>query len=385
MKKMYYYIIAFPVFLFMVLLYPVSAKAAFVSPFAVTIGGAEYILSEDGKTGAAHARINTVRGENLPSELYIPDKVEYNGKKYQVKSFSWGELDDYFIDPDDPEYYLVEDSYTSLWKENITIPDKEHSYYACLEKITFAKGVDVAGPVYGYDKLKKVVFENPRNMIDARYNKCPKLKRLYLPDRISPSYVDIKNCPSLQVTIDKKNKKMKVIGKDVYSKNGMLLYNVVNGKKVYRMKKSVTAISRKAFWGNETIEKIYFSDNSSVGCILSGMPNLREIRFGKNMEFFEWLSLLYAAPIKRLDFPKKTRFFFGTSMKQYLGKIEKVYIRADSLKEKMRRNIFPSGEFPEDTTFYVKNKKVKRQLRDMYGFQGKIIIKKKMKRYDKLK
>ena len=53
MKKMYYYIIAFPVFLFMVLLYPVSAKAAFVSPFAVTIGGAEYILSEDGKTGAA--------------------------------------------------------------------------------------------------------------------------------------------------------------------------------------------------------------------------------------------------------------------------------------------------------------------------------------------
>ena len=64
---------------------------------------------------------------------------------------------------------------------------------------------------------------------------------------------------------------------------------------------------------------------------------------------------------------------------------QKVYIRADSLKEKMRRNIFPSGEFPEDTTFYVKNKKVKRQLRDMYGFQGKIIIKKKMKRYDKLK
>ena len=95
----------------------------------------------------------------------------------------------------------------------------------------FCQGVDVAGPVYGYDKLKKVVFENPRNMIDARYNKCPKLKRLYLPDRISPSYVDIKNCPSLQVTIDKKNKKMKVIGKDVYSKNGMLLYNVVNGKK----------------------------------------------------------------------------------------------------------------------------------------------------------
>lgn len=71
----------------MVLLYPVSAKAAFVSPFAVTIGGVEYILSEDGKTGAAHARIDTVRGENLPSELYIPDKVEYNGKNIRLKVF----------------------------------------------------------------------------------------------------------------------------------------------------------------------------------------------------------------------------------------------------------------------------------------------------------
>ena len=164
MKKMYYYIMAFPVFLFMVLLYPVSAKAAFVSPFAVTIGGVEYILSEDGKTGAAHARIDTVRGENLPSELYIPDKVGYNGKKYQVKSFSWGELDDYFIDRDDLEYDLIKNGYDSLWKRKIIIPDKEHSYHACLKKITFAKGVDVAGPVYGYDRLRRVIFENPKDM-----------------------------------------------------------------------------------------------------------------------------------------------------------------------------------------------------------------------------
>ena len=122
-----------------------------------------------------------------------------------------------------------------------------------------------------------------------------------------------------------------------------------------------------------------------MGCILSGMPNLREIRFGKNMEFFEWLSLLYAARSRGSIFPKKTRFFFGTSMKQYLGKIEKVYIRADSLKEKMRRRYFSVRRISRGYYFYVKNKKVKRQLRDMYGFQGKIIIKKKMKRYDKLK
>lgn len=385
MKKMYYYIIAFPVFLFMVLLYPVSAKAAFVSPFAVTIGGVEYILSEDGKTGAAHARIDTVRGENLPSELYIPDKVEYNGKKYQVKSFSWGEMDDYFIDRDDPEYYLVENGYTSLWKKTITIPDKEHSYHACLEKITFAKGVHVEGPVYGYDKLKKVVFENPKNMINALYSKCPKLKRLYLPDSIRPSAIDISNCPSLQVAIDKNNKKLKVIGKDIYSKDGKILYIVVNGKKTYRVRKGVTIVASKALWGNETIENLYLSDEMFTGAWVGAMPNLKKIRFGKNTKYFDWSDLDHAVPIKRLDFPKKTREFRVLFRNVRPGAVKKVYVRAESLKEKVWWVKMPMGTIPEDITFYVKNKKVKRQLRDMYGFQGKIIIKKKMKRYDKLK
>lgn len=72
-------------------------------------------------------------------------------------------------------------------------------------------------------------------------------------------------------------------------------------------------------------------------------------------------------------------------MGNYLGKIEKVYIRANSLKERIWKNVTPSGELPKNTTFYVKNKKVKQQLRRKYGFEGKIIIKKKMKSYDKLK
>ena len=67
------------------------------------------------------------------------------------------------------------------------------------------------------------------------------------------------------------------------------------------------------------------------------------------------------------------------------GAVKKVYVRAESLKEKVWWVKMPMGTISEDITFYVKNKKVKRQLRDMYGFQGKIIIKKKMKRYDKLK
>ena len=65
--------------------------------------------------------------------------------------------------------------------------------------------------------------------------------------------------------------------------------------------------------------------------------------------------------------------------------LTKARAEAESLKEKVWWVKMPLGTIPEDITFYVKNKKVKRQLRDMYGFQGKIIIKKKMKRYDKLK
>ena len=83
-------------------------------------------------------------------------------------------------------------------------------------------------------------------MINALYSKCPKLKRLYLPDSIRPSAIDISNCPSLQVAIDKNNKKLKVIGKDIYSKDGKILYIVVNGKKTYRVRKGVTIVASKA-------------------------------------------------------------------------------------------------------------------------------------------
>ena len=46
-----------------------------------------------------------------------------------------------------------------------------------------------------------------------------------------------------------------------------------------------------------------------TGAWVGAMPNLKKIRFGKNTKYFDWGNLEYAVPIKRLDFPKKTREF----------------------------------------------------------------------------
>ena len=155
---------------------------------AVTIDGIQYNLA---RKHYAVASIDAVRGENLNTELYIPDQVEYRGETYKVKLFNWGDKRKY-----------SNNNYS--WKKEIIIPDKEHSYFSRLQKITFAPGVLVKGFCYGYEQLKEISVPYPDHLLQAYYNNCPKLESLYLPAKMASA--DIKNCPSLRVTVDPDNK-----------------------------------------------------------------------------------------------------------------------------------------------------------------------------------
>ena len=165
------------------------------------IDGVEYNLSSDGNRHTASAFIDSVRGDHLPTELYIPRKVKYKNVTYKVESFSWNSPWD-----NSSEYMELESLKDDVvWRQNVVIPDKSRSYHACLKKITFARGVRVSGQAYDFEKLKQVVFEDPNDLGQALYYNCPKLKRLHLPEKFKYRYnYDIKNCPSLKLTIDKK-------------------------------------------------------------------------------------------------------------------------------------------------------------------------------------
>lgn len=346
------------------------------------INGVKYILDEDNQNTAG-AYIEDIRGDNLPKELNIPREIMHQGEMYRVTHFSWGDIEDYTYDWEDkdvPEH--IRDKYGIYWRKNVEIPDRARSYHACLRKITFARGVEVSGPVYGYDQLRKIVFKGKNNSLSMYYNRCPKLKRLDMPKTVrrNISY-NIQNCPSLKMSIAKGHRSLKMRGRDIYSKNGKLLQNAFPDGKKYKVQKGTTLIGDNALWGNETVEKVYLPDSvrAIAGSGLGAMPRLKFVRFGKEMKTFNFMALLYSGAIDRMDFPEATReIYYPEDERAIISPVRKVYVRAKKLKKGNLKAM------PETTTFYVKNHRVEKQLRK-FGFRGKIVIQLKMKKYDKIK
>ena len=58
-----------------------------VSAKTVRVGGVDYRLNR--RTCVAWASIDDVRGDHLPTQLYIPRKLRYDNVTYKVKGFSW--------------------------------------------------------------------------------------------------------------------------------------------------------------------------------------------------------------------------------------------------------------------------------------------------------
>lgn len=340
---------------------------------SVLIKGVEYGFHSDGNRHTASAFIDDVRGDNLPTELYIPRKIRYNNVTYKVTNFWWDGINDYewWGDDENP----APDHHDTLWNLNVTIPDRNRSYHACLKKITFAKGVKVGGSAYDYAKLRQVIFEDPNDLYQAKFYNCPKLKRLHFPVSLTNDYnYDIKNCPSLKVTIDKKNKRLKMVGNDICSKNGYVLENVIAGKKNYKVPKGVGIISGTAFWGNTAIEKIDIGTAGVQG--LDGLPNLKRIKVDtkrhKETSFY-WNSAAYSPSVKRIDLPESIRYIYEPlNNGKFLTTYKHIYVYSTNLKGG------ELGRTPVDTTFHVRNKKVAKKLRK-FGFKGNIVIEKNMK------
>ena len=339
----------------------------------VLIKGVEYSFYSSGNKHEASATIDDVRGDNLPTELYIPRKIRYNKVTYKVTNFWWDGINKYEWWGDDENPAPVDND--TLWNLNVNIPDKSRSYHARLKKIKFAKGIKVGGSAYDYENLRQVIFEDPNDLYQAKFYNCPKLKRLHFPASLTNRYnYDIKNCPSLKVTIDKKNKRLKMVGNDIYSKKGDILENVVAGKKEYKVPKGVRSVSGTAFWGNTAIEKIHLGTASIQG--MDGLPNLKRIKVDKKRHketSFYWNSTSYCPSVKRIDLPESIRYIYEPfDNGKFLTAYKHIYVYSKNLKGG------ELGRVPVETTFHVRNKKVEKKLRK-FGFKGKIVIEKNMK------
>ena len=329
----------------------------------VTMDGVRYYLLDSETAGAAELDENS----DL-SEVYIRNEVEFLGETYPVDTFRWKE-EDFMIDSDD--------SFGEGWGQADL--KETNTAHESLRKITFAPGITVQGRAISFKKLEEVVFEGEVSYSDeVSYFNCPKLKTIVLPSSYGdPVYnlefgIDIKRCPSVRIVAEESNPLYQVIDNDVYSKDGTTLYNVTGGAQNYKVKDFVRHIGDYAFNGNDTIRSVTMSDSvQTVGRYAFGeMKKLSSIRLSKSLRRLEEGVFLGSKKLKKLNVPKNIKRFDGNfGWKE--NKFKKITIRTKNIK----KGFF--YDLSKKCTVYVRNKKVKKQLRK-FEFGGKIVVKKNL-------
>ena len=343
------------VFLGLCLLFSLKVNAT----ETVMIGGVEYYLEDN---GTAEAYISTVSTGDIPagsdySEVTVHNQIVYNGKTYKVTNFE--------SDLEDPlDEMIVRRGSNNIWY-----------HWKHLKKLTIEEGIDVLYAIFpNYIALEEVVFEDPKDMEKIGrlyfYN-CPNLKDIYIPANIDVLPM-LRRCPDTTVTFAPDHPKYKVAGGDIYSKNGKILYDVPNGSKNYKVKKTVKKIEYGAFYGNDNIKhiKLPSSVKKVSGYAFGDMKNLKSIKFSKNMKTIDSYLFYRTDKLKTLTFPKNIRkislYCDGIGLK----KLRKIYIKAPKLKKIDLADIAGKSK----CTIYVKNNTVKNQVKKA-GFKGKIAVK----------
>lgn len=173
-----------------------------------------------------------------------------------------------------------------------------------------------------------------------------------------------------KIKVSKKNKKFKISGKALVSKDGKTFYAYPTGRsaKKYRIPGKVTKIGKYAFWGAD-IQKVVMGDRvSTIGTHAFKNSTVREVDFGKKLTkigygAFDTCQLsqiklpsslvtisdeaFYACPITELVIPAKVTKI-GYLAFAHNKKLQKIVIRGNAMIEE---------EAFEETSYYKDKQK----------------------------
>lgn len=325
----------------------INTQAALKS---TVIDGVTYTMNYEDKFTA------TLSEDVTPQkEIHVLSKIPFNGKTYDVS--------DFFFLQHEYEDDLRDMNYKDPWYKI-----KPGSWQAVLQKMTFDAGLnDILMDCVNFPNLEEVSFDSRSG--PSFYN-CPKLKRVYA-GKTNRLGCFIQRCPNAKIIVDSANPYYKVIGKDVYSKDGKTLIRVASTKSKYKVRKGVTRIRMSAFARNDYIKSIILPDTVKTADVqaFSMIKNLSYVRLSRSMKETPYALFTRSKKLKTITYPaniKKINGHFGGA--DYCG-LKKIYINTKSLKASEMRSI------PKSCRIYVKNKSVKNRVRKN-GFKGKIIIRK---------
>ncbi len=329
---------------------------------AINTQAAEESIVIDGVTYEIRSTTEKIAGATLSKDvkpqqdIHILSKITYKGETYRVSYFDFS-INNYEYTPKQADY------------KNASYKIKSGSWQAVLRKVVFDPEIDeIAWDCVNYPNLEEVSLNLGHTDVNCFYN-CPKLKKVSIGK--SGNVPLIQRCPNVKISIDPANPYYKTIGKDVYSKDGKVLYQVSSTKSKYTVRKGVTTIAEAAFMKNDYIKSLIISDTVKkvYGDAFTQMHNLTYVKFSRSMKEAPYNAFVRSKKLKTITYPsniKKINEGFGG--KDLCG-FKKMYINTKSLKASNMRGI------PKSCRIYVKNKSVKNRVRKN-GFRGKIIIRK---------
>ena len=261
----------------------------------------------------------------------VPETVTYNNATYPIASISISHQEGY---SDFNKSLKVINASKNLEEIDISLfigySSNPHKldYLKTINIPNNSKLTDISLPLC--PALKNINLTSNSKLENINVLSCTKMTKLSLPKTLKQ--LNLQNAPKLKVKIAKDNKKFKVKGNQILSKNGKTLYQCVGNSKTVHIYK--------------TVKKINKINNSYI----------KNLNLGKNIKAIKGESI---SNCKRLS---------------------KVTLKSTKNAPKIENNAFKNTK--KGIKFYVKNKKVakslKKQLKGSGVKKAKILVGKKV-------
>ena len=246
--------------------------------------------------------------------LKMPDEIEFKGKKYKVNDVFFDSIEEY----------------------SHTLPSKFTVPYKTIYLPKYTTFFDIN------DKVK-----------------LPNLRKIYIPKNIDDLHC-LSDMPKLKVIIDKKNPYIKMKNGAVYSKNGKILYNLINSKKTYKIAKETKSI----FFGkNNTVKKVILP--SSVKKLEIGAFRrcfkLKTVKLNKELKVIEGWAFEKCKSFKKITIPENVKKIDGCAFKE-CKELSKVTLKSEVKTPKIINDAFKNTK--DGIQFVVKNQTVADKLKE---------------------
>lgn len=236
--------------------------------------------------------------------------------------------------------------------------------------------------------FQKVIFQEGITEIDHRFFYLENVRSISLPKSFQKiSYYSLGALQAVNgsydpwsstlktIKVSKGNKKFKISGNALVSKNGETIYVMPSGRKMekYRISGKVTKIAKYAFWGCDIQKVVIGNKVSTIDKGAFTYSTLKEVKFGAKVEKIGHAAFA-ECPLTEVKFPNSLSViaesaFYGCPLTEVVlpAKVSMVKYLAFAKNRKLQK-IVVNGNTSieecafEDTTFYKdKNKNIVNQ------------------------